>query len=107
MRSAAARVTGQAKTPFDQSSPQELRQGTQRIQAGVLNQQMSQIVERQLERAGQSADVQTTQTLFSAGPSPSAPTALRRVRPPKWVGWAMLSVGGVLIFHSLAMRRPE
>lgn len=36
----------------------------------------------------------------------SAPTFKRTITPPQWLGWAMLSVGGVLILHSLAMQRP-
>jgi hypothetical protein len=28
------------------------------------------------------------------------------IQPPEWLGWCLLSVGGVLILHSLAMRKP-
>jgi hypothetical protein len=28
------------------------------------------------------------------------------VHPPEWLGWCMISVGAVLILHSLAMPRP-
>ena len=28
------------------------------------------------------------------------------IRPPTWLGWALISVGAVLILHSLAMRAP-
>ena len=47
--------------------------------------------------------------------SPSAPTTMlsqtaampRKVlQPPQWVGYALLSVGSVLILHSLAMPKP-
>jgi hypothetical protein len=31
----------------------------------------------------------------------------RTVSPPEWAGWAFLSIGAVLILHSLAMPRPE
>jgi uncharacterized membrane protein len=28
------------------------------------------------------------------------------VRPPKWIGWSLVSIGGVLVFQSLGMRKP-
>ncbi len=28
------------------------------------------------------------------------------IHPPDWLGWCLMSVGGVLILHSLAMRKP-
>lgn len=34
----------------------------------------------------------------------SAPN--RNITPPVWVGWAFISLGAVLILHSLAMPRP-
>ncbi|HEY2841537.1 MAG TPA: hypothetical protein VGJ26_20425 [Pirellulales bacterium] len=30
----------------------------------------------------------------------------KTVRPPDWLGWAIISVGSVLVLHSLAMPRP-
>ena len=37
----------------------------------------------------------------------TAPASRRTVKPPNWIGWAMLSVGGVLMLHSLAMTGPD
>lgn len=34
------------------------------------------------------------------------PTPRRSVRPPQWLGWALISMGSVLILHSLAMKKP-
>jgi hypothetical protein len=28
------------------------------------------------------------------------------IKPPEWLGWCLISVGSVLILHSLAMKRP-
>jgi hypothetical protein len=39
--------------------------------------------------------------MAAAGPSPR-----KTVRPPKWVGYAVISLGAVLVLHSLAMKRP-
>jgi hypothetical protein len=28
------------------------------------------------------------------------------INPPEWLGWCLMSIGGVLILHSLAMKKP-
>ncbi len=33
--------------------------------------------------------------------------ARKVVRPPEWMGWCLISVGSVLILHSLALKRPD
>lgn len=43
-------------------------------------------------------------TLESAGAGSTA--TLRSVKPPTWLRWATISVGAVLILHSLAMPKP-
>jgi hypothetical protein len=30
----------------------------------------------------------------------------KKIRPPSWLAWALLSVGGVFVLHSLAMKKP-
>lgn len=54
-------------------------------------------------------------SLASAASSPGqvlaastpAGTMLRKtVRPPEWLGWCLMSIGGVLVLHSLAMPKP-
>lgn len=40
-------------------------------------------------------------------PSPLLPAARKVIRPPEWLGWCLLSVGSVLILHSLSMRKPD
>jgi hypothetical protein len=35
------------------------------------------------------------------------PLIKKRVRPPEWLGWSLLSIGSVLILHSLSMKKPE
>ena len=45
---------------------------------------------------------------FSASSSaPALPTTRKVVRPPEWLGWCLMSVGAVLILHSLSMKKPE
>ena len=39
--------------------------------------------------------------------SPEGSSGLRKtLRPPEWLGWALISIGSVLVLHSLAMPRP-
>jgi hypothetical protein len=33
-------------------------------------------------------------------------TLKRTVHPPEWMGWFFASIGGVLILHSMAMKKP-
>lgn len=47
--------------------------------------------------------VKTATELFpAAGPLPR-----KTVVPPQWLGWAALSLGSVLVLHSLALPRPN
>lgn len=34
------------------------------------------------------------------------PQGARVVRPPEWLGWCLMSIGAVLVLHSLAMPKP-
>lgn len=43
----------------------------------------------------------------TTGAAPAAKAKSKTFHPPEWIGWAMLSLGSVLILHSLAMKRPE
>lgn len=47
--------------------------------------------------------VKTASELFpAAGPQPR-----KTLVPPQWLGWAALSLGSVLVLHSLALPRPS
>lgn len=35
----------------------------------------------------------------------STPVARKNVRPPEWLGWALISVGAVFILHSFSMQK--
>jgi hypothetical protein len=45
----------------------------------------------------------TTSSLASIMPTS---TVRKVIHPPQWLGWALMSVGGVCILHSLAMKKP-
>lgn len=35
-----------------------------------------------------------------------APMGNKTLHPPEWLGWCLISIGAVLVLHSLAMPRP-
>jgi hypothetical protein len=37
---------------------------------------------------------------------PTSNSARKVIRPPDWMGWSLMSIGSVLILHSLAMKGP-
>ncbi|TWT90695.1 hypothetical protein Mal64_10900 [Pseudobythopirellula maris] len=52
----------------------------------------------------------TTQFLaerLQRGAAVSATGMKKVLQPPPWLGWCLMSVGAVLFFHSLAMKKPD
>jgi hypothetical protein len=47
----------------------------------------------------------TSSTLFALSSDMGAGPQ-KVVQPPEWLGWCLMSVGSVLILHSLAMKKP-
>ena len=37
----------------------------------------------------------------------TTPTPRKTIEPPRWLGWALISIGAVLVLNSLAMKRPQ
>lgn len=68
------------------------------IDSFVLNEKASRFVS---ERMNSGSDASVGSFMSTAGP-----TARRSVRPPQWIGWALMSAGSVFILHSLAMKKP-
>ena len=67
------------------------------VDAVVLNEPVSQVVRRQ----GQSTAAQPL-AFAQRFVTPQNHT----VHPPKYIGWVLLSVGGVLILQSFAIAKP-
>jgi hypothetical protein len=51
------------------------------------------------------AAVSATSQSLTQGERP--PAKGRTIRPPEWFGWSLISIGGVLVLHSLAMPKPS
>jgi hypothetical protein len=65
------------------------------VESFTLNQRTSKFLAERMNRSGDGP------LLASIGPTP-----LRTIQPPEWVGFALVSVGTVLVLHSLAMKKP-
>ena len=67
----------------------------------VLTPKASQFVESRLRTTGPNVDRYENIYLTSG------PVAKKSFTPPRWMGWALLSVGGVLVMHGLTVQRIE
>jgi hypothetical protein len=72
------------------------------VQTFVLNEKTSRFVAERLKPSLANADGSMGSLVLDAGST----TARRTVKPPVWAGYAVMSVGAVLVLHSLAMKRP-
>jgi hypothetical protein len=63
----------------------------------VLTEPASKFVAEKFE----SPDLATTSPAWFMSSLPAKKT----ITPPKWIGWSLLSIGGVMVLHSLAMRK--
>jgi hypothetical protein len=67
------------------------------VETFVLNERASKFLAERVPALASADD----SVLPAAGPTPR-----KTIRPPEWIGYAVISVGAVLILHSLAMKRP-
>jgi hypothetical protein len=74
------------------------------VEVFVLNEQTSQFLAQRISqlKGEESPSPGQLPTLFAA----QAPVVKKRVQPPPWLGWALVSIGSVLVLHSLAMKKP-
>ncbi|MEX0939687.1 MAG: hypothetical protein WDZ59_17620 [Pirellulales bacterium] len=68
------------------------------VDSYVLNEKTTRFL---AERSTGAASAQMTLV------SISGPVSRKVVRPPEWMGWALVSIGSVLVLHSLALPRPS
>lgn len=74
------------------------------VDSFVLTQEASNFIaeKQQQSRMSQSNPYEFQPSLLSTGPVPK-----KVVRPNRWLGWAMLSVGAVLCLHGNTLRRLQ
>jgi hypothetical protein len=67
------------------------------VESYTLNDKVSKVISARFTGSSPGAGA----ILPAAGPSPR-----KVLHPPVWLGWCLLSVGSVLVLHSLAMKKP-
>ena len=70
----------------------------------VLNERATQFLAQRINawKQPQMASAGSLPSMIAA----SGPVANHRLKPPKSLGWALVSVGSVLILHSLSLKKP-
>lgn len=71
------------------------------VESYVLNEKSTNWIADKLGKSPVQEESFMRQFMPAAGPLPR-----KTVRPPEWMGWCLMSIGGVLILHSLAMPKP-
>lgn len=61
------------------------------------------------ERAGGKSFASASESpgTFLAANAPPSTAVRKSFAPPEWLGWCLISIGAVLVLHSLAMPRPS
>jgi hypothetical protein len=71
------------------------------VESFVLSRETGEFIARQLKKEP-AVQPNPFTSLISIPPPPSR----RTVSPPRWLGWALVSAGIVLVLHSVAMKPP-
>ncbi|QDU97710.1 hypothetical protein [Lignipirellula cremea] len=71
------------------------------VEGFVLNEKANDFVVQKLSKKTPQQTIALPVFMATTGRAPS-----QTFRPPRWIGWALISVGGVLVVHALAMRKP-
>ncbi len=81
------------------------------VESFVLNAEASQAIAARMLKADKENAEASVVPSYSQQPQVAAvapaAAALRTITPPDWLGWCCISVGAVLVLHSLAMPRPS
>jgi hypothetical protein len=77
------------------------------VDSYVLNEQATKFLAEKFGTRAQDAAAQTALPTLDLATGGAGSVPMRTVRPPIWLGWAFMSVGAVLVLHSLAMKRPD
>ncbi len=74
------------------------------VEAYVLNETSTRFLARQAAKSEKSSVWSWPTSLAAQG---AVPIQGKRIEPPRWIAWALLCTGGVLVLHSFALKKPE
>lgn len=77
------------------------------VDSFVLNEKSSQFISERLKKKSAASPASEPDAPISQAGIGIGGGSRQIVRPPKWLSWALISVGVVLILHSLAMKKPD
>jgi len=71
----------------------------------VLNERTTHFLAQKMQqmKSSQLASTSEAATLITSAPPPMTKHRLKR---PKWLGYSIISIGGVLVLYSLALKKP-
>lgn len=72
------------------------------VEAFVLNERATQFVAQRLQQVKAQTTGSSGTTLVSA----EVPVGTRRIQRPRWLSYSLMSLGGVLVLYSLALKKP-
>ncbi|QDU76949.1 hypothetical protein Pan97_40070 [Bremerella volcania] len=75
------------------------------VDSVTLTQEASQFLSKQFSsKKAEPSDVPAA--FVAAAEDSNIVSAKKTIKPPQWLGWALISMGAVLVLHSLAMPKP-
>jgi hypothetical protein len=74
------------------------------VEAYVLNETSTKFLARQKVKAEEKTIWNWPTSLAADG---KVPITRKRIEPPRWLAWALVCTGGVLILHSFALQKPD
>lgn len=72
------------------------------IDSFVLNETSTRALARFVKDAQLATNDLGSQMYMSMHPSPR-----KSIKPPNWLGWALLTIGGVICLHAMVLPRPK
>jgi hypothetical protein len=75
------------------------------VETFVLNERTTQLIAQRMQ-AWKQPQMASASSSLPTMLAASGPIANHRLQPPKWLGWALISVGSVLTLHSLSLKKP-